>query len=323
MRRAMAQARVGDDVFGDDPSVNRLQEMAAELVGKEAAIFLPSGTMANQVALRCHTEPGDRVLLEEKSHVLAFEAGAPAVISGVLPGPVPSVRGIMDPDDVLRAIPPQNVHFAPATLLCVENTSNRGGGSVYPLDVIDALTRLGHSQGIRLHLDGARIFNAALASSTSPARIARDFHTLSFCLSKGLGAPVGSLLCGTEETITKARRVRKMLGGGMRQAGFLAAAGIYALEHNVSRLALDHDMAHRLWEGLVHTGWEAQEPETNMVYVDAPGAAGTVARLRDAGVLAIATAPDRIRLVTHLDVNREGIEAAIAAFAKIRTYGSA
>lgn len=318
MKRAMFDAPLGDDVFGDDPSVQRLEAVAAERLGKEAALFVPSGTMANQVAVRCHTSPGDLVIMAEASHIYQYEGGAPAVISGVLVRLLPAERGILDPASVRAAIPPDDVHFAPARLLCVENTSNRGGGSVYPLERLDALGDLARELGLRSHLDGARLFNAQVASGVPAARLARSFDTVSVCLSKGLGAPVGSVLCGTSSLIRQARRARKLLGGGMRQAGILAAAGVYALEHHVERLADDHARALRLWQGLADGGWRVEgPPETNMVYVQVDDPMGFVGRLAAAGLLCAAVGPGRIRLVTHLDVDVPGIERALAIFASL------
>ncbi len=318
MKRAMVEAPLGDDVFGDDPTVNSLERVAAERLGKQAALFVPSGTMANQVAVRCHTRPGDLAIMAEASHVYRYEAGAPAVISGVLVRLLPTERGILEPSAVDAAIPSDDVHFAPASLLCVENTSNRGGGSVYPLERLDALGGLARRRGLASHLDGARLFNAQVASGVRAARLAREFDTVSFCLSKGLGAPVGSLLCGPASLVSRARRVRKMLGGGMRQAGILAAAGLYALEHNVDRLAEDHARARQLWAGLADAGWQVEgEPETNMVYLRVDDAPALVVQLATVGVRCAAVDRDRIRLVTHLDVDDRTIQRALAAFTSL------
>ena len=315
MRRAMAEAEVGG--FGDDPTVARLVAVASERLGFEGALFVPSGTMANQVAIRSLTRPGERALVEAFAHVRVYEAGAPAVISGLLLEAIPAARGILDPADVERAIPPEDVHLAPASLICVENTSNRGGGTVYPLATLRELVALARRRGLAIHLDGARIFNASVASGVPVDQIARGFDTVSFCLSKGLGAPVGSLLCGSRDVLRLARRVRKMLGGGMRQSGILAAAGLYALEHHVQRLAEDHARARRLWEALAEAGFQAQEPETNMVYVQLEGAERASEDLQDRGILVSALARDRLRLVTHLDVDDAGLERAILAFREI------
>lgn len=317
MRRAMYEAEVGDDVFGEDPTVNRLQEVAAERLGMEAALFMPSGTMANEVAIRCHTRPGDRVVAEALSHVYLYECGGPSVISGVLLGLVPARRGILDPADVEAAIPPLDVHVAPARLLCVENTSNRGGGSVYPLETLAALRDVAVRRGLRTHVDGARLFNAAVALGVGADRLVQGWDSACFCLSKGLGAPVGSLLCGSRDFIHDALHVRKLLGGGMRQVGILAAAGLFALDHHVERLAEDHARARRLADGLAALGYTSDPPETNMLYVQVPGAQAATEQLAEAGILALALSDDRIRLVTHLDVDDAGIERAIAAFGRL------
>lgn len=314
MRRAMAEAQVGDDVFGEDPTVNRLQAMAAERLGMEAALFVPSGTMANEIAIRCQTRPGERVMCDSLSHIHLYECGGPAVISGVVLGLVPARRGILDPAEVEAALWPDDVHMAQATLLEVENTSNRGGGSVYPLAVLDGLVSLARRRGLRLHMDGARLFNAAVAQGVSVARICQGFDSACFCLSKGLGAPVGSVLCGSRDFIRDALRARKLLGGGMRQVGILAAAGIHALEHHVDRLADDHARAHRLARGLNDLGFQAEMPETNMVYARVPQAARVVQGLAEEGVLALSLSDDRVRLVTHLDVDDGGIQRTLAAF---------
>jgi threonine aldolase len=318
MKRAMMEAPLGDDVFGDDPTVQRLEAMAAERLGKQAGLFVPSGTMANQVAVRCHTRPGDLVIMAEASHIYQFEGGAPAMISGVLIRLLSAERGILEPAAVRGAVPPDDVHFAPARLLCVENSSNRGGGSVYPVERLDELGALAQELGLSSHLDGARLFNAAAVSGVPVARLARSFDTVSICLSKGLGAPVGSVLCGSSGLVRQARRVRKQLGGGMRQAGILAAAGVFALERNVDRLADDHARAMGLWRGLVDGGWRVDDPpETNMVYVQVDDPVGTVGRLADAGLLCAAVGPGRIRLVTHLDVGDEEIHRALSIFADV------
>ena len=318
MKRAMVEAPLGDDVFGDDPSVQRLEAMAAERLGKQAALFVPSGTMANQVAVRCHTRPGDLVIMAEAAHIYQYEGGAPAMISGVLIRLLPAERGLLEPAAVRAAIPPDDIHFAPTSLLCVENTSNRGGGSVYPLARLDALGALAQELDLATHLDGARIFNAQVASGVPAARIAQPFDSVSVCLSKGLGAPVGSVLCGSADLIRQARRVRKQLGGGMRQAGILAAAGVYALEFHVERMADDHARAQRLWQGLADGGWRVEgPPETNMVYAQVDDPMGMVSRLAAAGLLCAAVGPGRIRLVTHLGVDDAGIERALSIFASL------
>ena len=317
MLAAMVASPVGDDVLGDDPTVAALEERAAAESGKEAALFTPSGTMANQIAIRCWTQPGDAVLMEAGAHPFHYEAGAPAVLSGVTCHLVPGARGILDPREVEAAIRPVDDHFAPATLLCVEDTANRGGGSVYPLATLEALGALAHQRGMAAHLDGARIFHAAVVQGQPLSTLAAPFDSIAFCFSKGLGAPVGSVICGPRDWVRRARRVRKMLGGGMRQAGVLAGAALYALDHHVERLALDHMRAARLAEGLRGFGLAVDRPETNMVYVEVAGAAAIVEGLRERGIWCLATGPSRIRLVTHLDVHDEGIDATIAAWGAV------
>ena len=314
MREAIAQAEVGDDVFGDDPTVNRLEEVAAARLGKEAALFVPSGTMANQIAMRMHCRPGDAALMEAGAHPVHHEAGAPAQLSGITVQTVPGRRGILDPERTAAAFPPEDVHFPPVTLLMVEDTANEGGGTVYPLERLDQLSDLARARGAATHLDGARLFNAEVAAGVPAARRARGYDTVSICLSKGLGAPVGSLLCGPAPLLHRARWVRKALGGGMRQAGFLAAAGLHALEHHVERLADDHRRARRLAEGLEEMGFEPEEPETNMVYLTVPDGFAMEALLKQRGLLCCALGPQRIRLVTHLDLDDAAIERALEVF---------
>lgn len=318
MRRAIADADVGDDVFGEDPEVNALEAESAALAGKEAALFVPTGTMANQIAIRLHTRPGDEVLMEATAHPFNYEAGGAAVISGVQIKPIVGRDGRLDPDAVAAAVRPADVHFAPARLLCVEDTSNRGGGTVHPLELLDKLAQVAHTRGLATHLDGARALNAVVASGQPLARRAQGYDTLSFCFSKGLGAPAGSVLCGTRAAIGEARRVRKMLGGGMRQAGVLAAACRFALRHHVERLAEDHRRARELSMGLLMAGYDVKLPETNLIYVGVADAPGAVAALATSGVRVLATGPDRLRLVTHLDVDDAGVRHTIQAFERLK-----
>lgn len=320
MRRLMAEAEVGDDVFGDDPTVNRLEERAAALLGKEAALFVPSGTMANLVALLVHTRPGDEVLLGDQCHIFNYEAAGSARIANVQVHPLPNTAaGGLLPAEVEAAVRAPNIHAPVDALLCLENTHNRCGGAALPLREMDALTAAAHAHGLRVHLDGARIFNAAVALETGADRIARDCDTVSFCLSKGLGCPAGSLLCGDERTIRDARRQRKMLGGGMRQVGILAAAGLYALEQNIGRLADDHANARLLAEGLARLGpFAPNRPQTNIVVVDILEGAleGWLDAFREVGVLAVPFGPRRLRMVTHINISHADIEEALSRISR-------
>ncbi|MBW1878972.1 MAG: aminotransferase class I/II-fold pyridoxal phosphate-dependent enzyme [Deltaproteobacteria bacterium] len=318
MKKAMMAAPLGDDVLGDDPTVKRLEAAAAERAGKEGALFTPSGTMANQIALALLTRPGDEVLMEAGAHPFNYEAAGGAVIAGVQIRAIPGQLGILDPLDVERHIRPTDPHFAPATLLCVEDTSNRGGGTVHTLDQLDALTKVAREAGLRTHLDGARAFNAVVASGVPLARRASGFDTVSFCFSKGLGAPVGSVLCGPLYLMERARRIRKMLGGGMRQSGILAAACLYALEHHVDRLAEDHQRARDLSMGLMMDGYDVRLPQTNILFVTVSDAPELQRTLEERGVLCLPTGPDTLRLVLHLDVDEAGVEQALQAFAELK-----
>ncbi len=324
MRQAMAAAEVGDDVFGEDPTVNRLQETAARLLGKDAALFVPSGTMANQLCVRLHTRPGDEIIVEGGAHVVRYESGAAAGLSGVQTRWLQGTRGILEADQIEAAIRPPDYHNPPTTLICLENTHNRGGGSIYPLDTIKAIRKVAEARKIAMHLDGARLFNAAVATGIPAAEYARHFETVSFCLSKGLGAPVGSVICSDAERIGKLRRLRKMFGGGMRQAGILAAAGLYALEHNIARLADDHARAKKLaavLAGLPGIGLDPRHVETNLVVFDISGTHRTaddiLAALKAEGLLLVPFAPMTLRAVTHLDVFAEQIEKACGIFKKV------
>ncbi len=319
MRRAIAEAPVGDDVLGDDATVAALEQRTAEILGKAAAVYMPSGTMTNQVAVRCHTQPGDEVLLADNAHVYFYEAGAPAAISGVMCRMLPSRRGIFGPEQVEAVLRPPNVHFAPARLVCLENTSNRGGGSIWPVEQVRAVADAARANGLAVHIDGARLWNAAAATGLEPSQWARHCDTISVCFSKGLGAPVGSALAGTVEIIDRARRFRKMLGGAMRQAGIIAAGALYALEHHRTRLVTDHANARALAEGLRGLDGIRIDPdsvETNIVLLDlaAMPAEQLVAGLAEAGVAVLATGPGQIRAVTNLSVEPEDIVQAVAAF---------
>jgi threonine aldolase len=312
MREAMAGAEVGDDVYGEDPSVNLLQRTAAELLGKEAAILMPSGTMANQIAIRALTEHGDVVLAGEGAHLLRYESGGAAALSGVQVKTI-GTGGLFDADDVRAALHPGDHHFAPVKLVTLENTHNTAGGRVFPFEQLHRVTTAAREFGLRLHLDGARLFNAVVATGIPAARWAEPFDTVSFCVSKGLGAPVGSLVCGSAVLIDRVHRFRKMYGGGMRQAGILAAAGLYALEHHVERLAQDHANARRLAAGLAGMGLRVDpRPETNMVLFWVDDTIGFLRALQTRGVLMNPVADRRFRAVTHLDVSDADIDDALA-----------
>ena len=315
MLAAMAAAQLGDDVFGDDPTVNALQERIAALLGKEAALFVPTGTQSNLCALMAHCQRGDEYIVGQMAHTYRWEGGGAAVLGSIQPQPLPNqADGSILLADIEAAIKPDDAHFARSRLLTLENT---WGGQVLPLDYIKAATALARRRGLATHLDGARLFNAAVASAR-PAKdavleIAKHFDSVSVCFSKGLGAPVGSALVGSRELISRAHRIRKMLGGGMRQAGVLAAAALHALDHHVDRLADDHANARALAEGLQGlSGVAVQPPQTNIVFVDlAPEkATGVVDRLRAAGVLC--TGLYRLRFVTHLDVSADDVQRAVA-----------
>jgi threonine aldolase len=320
MRRAMFAAAVGDDVFGEDPTVNALQEKAARLLGKEAALFVASGTMANQLSVKAHTQPGDEVIIEAGAHAMNFEGGAGAVLSGVQFFGVPGSRGIIDAAQVEAAIRIDDVHFPVSRLIVIENTHNRGGGSVFPLGKIQQIRELATRRGLRMHMDGARLWNACVATGTSPAAYAAPFDSVSVCLSKGLGCPVGSLVLGSKDFIKRVHRFRKMVGGGWRQAGFLAAAGIYALDHHIDRLQEDHRKALKLAQGLAEIKnviINPAEVETNILFFDVSRAERTAqevaAAAKGKGVLLHPTAKTRIRCVTHLDVSFEDIDRALEA----------
>jgi len=319
MRRAMAAAEVGDDVLGDDPTIAELERATAEVLGTEAAVYMPSGTMTNQVALRAHTEPGDEAILADNAHMYFYEAGGPAALSGVMCKLLPSERGQYTAEALRGALHPANVHFPRTKLVCVENTSNRGGGSIWPLERIAAVHDVAREAGLATHLDGARIWNASVATGLAEREYARYFDTVSVCFSKGLGAPVGSCLAGTREFIDRARRFRKMFGGGMRQAGIIAAGALYALRNHRARLAEDHAHAQALAEGLAAMDGidlDAATVETNIVLfrVTARPAAELVRRLAAAGVLVLATGPSHIRAVTNLMVSAADVPRSLDAF---------
>ena len=326
MRAVMAEAEVGDDVFGDDPTVTRLEETVAAVLGKEAAVFVPSGTMANQIALRTHTEPGDEVLIEAQAHIYYYEAGAPAALSGVMCRCLQGHRGVFNGADVQAALRPPDQHFARTRLVCIENTHNRGGGSLWPFESLVEVAKVARSNGLAMHLDGARLWNAAVATGIAEHTFASLFDSVSVCFSKGLGAPVGSALAGTKAFIARARRFRKMFGGGMRQAGILAAAALHAIEHHRARLAEDHLHARLLAEGLARLPGVEIDPatvQTNIVMFRMTGgdAPGWVARFNAAGVRMLPTGPDTIRAVANLNVSRADIDRGLRLIAGVLAAG--
>ena len=323
MREVMAEAEVGDDVLGDDHTVIALENRLAAMLGKEAGLFVPSGTMSNAIAIRAHTNPGDEVVTEATSHIYIYEGGGFAALSGCSIALVPGRAGIMDPADVRKAIRKVDGsfgHFPNGSLVCVENTSNRGGGSCYDQEILDEIGRIAHENDCSAHLDGARIFNAVAATGTDIARMVREYDTVSICLSKGLGAPIGSVLVGPRSFIDLAYRWRKMFGGGMRQAGILAAAGLYALDQHVERLADDHDRARRLAAAVNEMDGYAVDMnsvQTNMVYISTANgeAQKVVDQLAEHGVDTLTIDDSTVRAVIHLHITDEDIERAIAAFA--------
>ena len=311
MRAAMAAAEVGDDVYGEDPTVNRLQAEAAARLGMAAAIFVPSGTMANQSAIRALTRHGDVVLASTGCHLLRYESGGAAALSGVQLHVVGNA-GVFTPEDVRAALPPSDHHYAPVTAVALENTHNSAGGRVWPFDQLRAVVTAARERDLRLHLDGARLWNAVVASGIDARRWVEGFDSVSFCLSKGLGAPVGSLVCGSVEVIDRVHRIRKMFGGGMRQAGILAAAGLHALAHHVDRLADDHRNARRLADGLRALGLTVTPaPETNIVLFGGTDVGRLWAALHERQVLVNPVDRHTLRAVTHLDVTAEDIEDAL------------
>jgi threonine aldolase len=318
MRQAMSKAELGDDVFGEDPTVNRLEEMAANLMGKEAALFTPSGTMSNLIAVLTHARPGNEILLGSESHMFWYEVGGASTLGNVVMRTIPNDRdGRISPDVVTEAIRLENIHNPPTTLLCLENTHNRCSGAVLTDDYTSAVTELAHRKRLKVHLDGARIFNASVALKISARKLAKPADSVSFCLSKGLSAPVGSLLCGSWEFVEKARKWRKMLGGGMRQAGAIAAAGIIALEKMVDRLADDHATAKRLALGLASIPTITVNPErvqTNIVVFKLPAnipSAEFFPQAKIRGVKLLDRSKQEVRAVTHRQINAIDIDEVL------------
>ncbi|MHB0886359.1 MAG: low-specificity L-threonine aldolase [Bacillota bacterium] len=324
MRRAMADAEVGDDVYGEDPTVNRLQEVAAEMVGKEAALFVTSGTQGNQCAVMTHTQRGDEIILEAESHIFYYEVGGVALLSGAQARTIKGTRGALDPKDVMGAIRDDDLHHPRTSLVCMENTHNRAGGAVVRPEQMKAVYDLAKSHGLKVHLDGARVFNAATALGRPVTDITDNCDSVMFCLSKGLAAPVGSVLAGSREFIDRARKNRKVMGGGLRQSGIIAAAGLIALEKMVGRLADDQANAQVLAKGLAAMPGIALDPatvETNIIYFDLthPKLDGKSfpAALKNEGILVNPSNGRRLRMVTHKDISRKDVDTALVTMARI------
>jgi threonine aldolase len=318
MREAMARAEVGDDVYGEDPTINGLQQFVAELLGKESAIFVPSGTMANQMGIRVHTSPGDEVILEQEAHVFYYETGAPAILSNVQLRTLPGVRGVLTSDQIVEAVRPSEYYLPRTSLVVLENTHNRAGGTIYPQEEIRRIREATRPLGIAMHLDGARLWNASVASGIGLKELAEPFDTISVCFSKGLGAPVGSALVGTRSTIEEALKFRKILGGGMRQAGIIAAGALLAVKNNIERLAEDHENARDLAEGLGECRGlrlDLSTVQTNIVVADLEhpnlSAERFCSALAAQGVLMSPVGPTSLRAVTHLEVSKDDIEKAL------------
>jgi threonine aldolase len=316
MLEAIMKAKVGDDVFGEDPSINELESRAATLFGMEAGIFCPSGTMTNQIAIKCHTQPGDEVICDESAHIYQYEGGGIAFNSGASVKLLHGDRGRITAQQVKESINPDDPHRAHTSLVCLENTSNRGGGSCYDFEEIKKIRAVCLENKLIFHLDGARIWNALVAKNETPKQYGEVFDSISICLSKSLGCPVGSLLLGKKDLIKKARRVRKVFGGGMRQAGFLAAAGIYALENNIERLAEDHAHAKQIADAFAKKDFVKMmlPVETNIIIFelkDSMTAPALVAKLKEHNIIGYAIAPNRVRLVVHLDITKEMVKKTI------------
>lgn len=324
MLEAIRHAELGDDVFGEDPTVNRLQEMAAEKMGKEAALLVTSGTQANLVSLMSNTKRGDAVILEAESHIYWYEVGGLSAMAGLLPLPIKGRLGVLDPKDVEEAIKPQNIHFPETTLVCIENTHNRAGGTIVTPDEIRAISEVAKAYGLKIYMDGARIFNAAVAMEIDVKQFTRHVDNLMFCLSKGLSCPIGSIVVGGHEFIEKARKVRKILGGGMRQAGIIAAPGIIALEKMVDRLKEDHSNARVLAEGLTKINGisvNLKTVQTNIVQMDVSGLGITadqfVSKLKEMDILALSMGKSIVRMVTHRGIEKGHIEKTLATIKSI------
>ncbi|MBS1760783.1 MAG: aminotransferase class I/II-fold pyridoxal phosphate-dependent enzyme [Bacteroidetes bacterium] len=323
MLDAMMKAKIGDDVFGEDTAINELETMTADLFGMEAAMYCPSGTMTNQIAIKCHTQPGDEVICDESSHVYQYEGGGIAFNSGASVKLLHGDRGRITAEQILTAIQPDDVHRPHSSLVSLENTSNRGGGSCYDFNELKKMRTLCTEKNLGFHLDGARLWNALIAKNETPKQYGELFDSISVCLSKSLGCPVGSLLLGKKELIKKARRVRKVFGGGMRQAGFLAAAGIFALQNNIERLAEDHVHAKQIAEVIAKQKFAKMllPVETNIIIFETnegTSAPDLVAQLKEHQILGYAIAPNRVRLVLHLDITKEMVDKTIATLQNIK-----
>jgi len=324
MREAMKNAEVGDDVYQEDPTVNQLEKLAAKKVGKEAALFVPSGTMGNLIAVLTHCQSGEEVILEAESHMYYYEVGGMSAVAGVVPRLIVGDKGILNPQEIKRTLREENIHYPKTTLICLENTHNRAGGTITSPKITEEICQLALQNNILIHLDGARIFNAAIALNIEPAILTKDVDSVMFCLSKGLSAPVGSILAGSKEFIKGARKNRKLLGGGMRQAGILAAAGIIALEKMIERLEEDHKNTRILGEGLAKIEGvkvDLEAVQTNMVYFDLQESGMDtykfLPKLAEYNILGSPRPPTKVRLVTHYGINREDIYTTIEAIKEI------
>lgn len=322
MLTALLNAETGDDVFGEDPTVNKLEEMAAELFGKQAALYCPTGTMSNQIAIKCHTQPGDEVICEKNAHVYIFEGGGIAFNSSAQVRAIIGDRGRIKAGQIIAAINPDDVHKARTSLVCLENTSNRGGGSCYSFEELVKIQEVCSNYKVALHLDGARLFNALVATAQVPAQYGKLFDSIAVCLNKGLGCPIGSLLIGSGDFIKRARRVRKVFGGGMRQAGYMAATGIYALTHHVQRLELDHIHAKQIADALAKKSFVGTilPVETNIIIFEVippATATGFLEALKEQQILALAISQEQVRIVTHLGITGDMVRKTIAAIGEL------
>jgi threonine aldolase len=321
MREAIANAEVGDDVWGDDPTVNKLQQVCAELSGKQASLFVTSGCMANQLAIKSHTNPSEEIIVEWDSHIIKYENSAPAFISGVQVMPIKGVKGVMDPAEIESHIRPDWYHYPKTSLICLENTHNRAGGTIYTLEKIQQTREIAKAHSLKMHLDGARIFNASVETGISIKEYSQYFDSVSFCFSKGLGAPVGSILCGDKDFIERAHKYRKILGGGMRQAGIIAAGALYAIENNISRLKDDHKKARYFAEEISKLDFveiDISSVQTNIVVIRTKKDASKIkSALDERGLWLTSEGADRMRAVFHLDITDDDTAKAVKIFSYI------